>query len=131
MKKEEFMSILQSGDAQAGQSVFNSGLLKLNRIDMLRKGIHSGRLMADFNVVADCLCGLASELYEFMTPEQIKELTDYESILWREVREMVNRKKVDLLVFIRFERFLSMIEHQSGLGMPTKKSRKDSIGDME
>lgn len=131
MKKEEFASILQSPDAQAGQSVFNSGLIKLNRIDMLRKGIHSGRIMRDYQVVGDCLAGLASELFEFMTDEQKAELEAHESKLWKELREMATRKKIELKAFINFERFLALVEHQSGLGMPTKRSREFSIGDME
>ena len=107
------------------ESAFNSGLMKLWRLDLIWSACFIAWASQDYQGVFSCLRTVRSELHEISTPDERKQAADYMNRLIYAFRSMTEEGAAPPTGLLSsFELFLRDIEGRSGAGMPAK----DQIG---
>ena len=113
----------QAGD---GQSIFNSGIAKLMRIDKLKCMIHEARLTNNYFIWYECLLGIWEEINEMLEETEIEKCTTFKKSCLK-INSMPNKKDrnpytYDKEKLLDFGMYLGTLEHKYGMSMPKQKA---------
>lgn len=108
------------------QSLFNSGLAKLERIHDIRKILFKFRIADDWENMADCLVGWRDEMDYGFTDEERVIADKYEKDIEGCCRNSASSNPNLLRSINRYSRLLGKIEQRLGLGMPRMPTALDA-----
>lgn len=107
------------------QSMFNAGMAKLQRIHEQRRILQYARLYKDYDVFANAMFNIRSEINERLDTEERKEGDIFESQIRGDLYKYnYHKHKLPLLPFINYERWLSDKEFKYGMSLPSKEDNR-------
>jgi len=117
------------------QSLFNSGIAKLERIDVQKRIIHAARLQHSWEAYADALCNIRNEINERLEADELTEADQKENEVMEEIKSYNMQKTrgktvtINVKVLTDYDRFLSSKEYKYGMSLPNKEDwgEKDFI----
>lgn len=100
------------------QALFNAGIAKLYRIDILKKQIHEARRVGDYHGWVSGLSGWREEMSERMKDDEEQESNTYEN----KIQHLLSKKYEGFAEknLKKYGIFLSKIEYKYGYSMPDK-----------
>lgn len=111
-----------------GQSQFNAGLAKLDRIDIIKRFLIQAKITEDYKAWFNILMSYKNELIERLSEDDQKKLNEIKkSLIEEQVRYnyfFANNLQYDGNFFSLldiFEMYLSEMEHEYGLSLPEKE----------
>lgn len=109
------------------ESKFNAGLAQLERINEIKKAMHTARLFQNNQAIVTCLTSWHLELCEFMGPDDKRKSILYQKKLSSLVNNKIVNSQIVINNCIEYHEFLQMIEKRAGLSMPYKETAFDAV----